>query len=68
MTTYPNSCLGQEGVTDLRKIMRDTPQDNDALYDAIDGAILRKPKGHDFEIKRAGATPAVPRTMSTTGG
>lgn len=62
------SCLGQEGVTDLRKVMRDAPQDIEALHAAIDGAILRKPKGHDFEIKRAGATPAVPRTMSTTGG
>ncbi len=62
------SCLGQNGVTDLRGVMRSVPQDTDALHDAIDGAILRKPKGHDFEIERSGAAPAVPRTMSTTGG
>jgi len=62
------SCLGQDGVTDLRKVMRETPHDNAALQAAIDGAIQRKPKGHDFEIKRPGSSAAVSRTMSTTGG
>jgi cyclic pyranopterin phosphate synthase len=62
------SCLGQNGVTDLRNIMRRAPHDMGALHGAIDGAITRKPKGHDFEIKRSGAAPAVSRIMSTTGG
>jgi cyclic pyranopterin phosphate synthase len=35
---------------------------------AIDEAIGRKPKGHDFVIERANARPAVRRHMSVTGG
>jgi cyclic pyranopterin phosphate synthase len=42
--------------------------DNAALYKAIDGAILRKPKGHDFVIERGGPRMAVSRHMSVTGG
>jgi cyclic pyranopterin phosphate synthase len=38
------------------------------LSDAIDAAIARKPKGHDFVIERRGAKPAVARHMSATGG
>jgi cyclic pyranopterin phosphate synthase len=42
---------------------------NDAALDAaLDEAIARKPKGHDFVIERRGARPAVPRHMSVTGG
>jgi cyclic pyranopterin phosphate synthase len=36
--------------------------------DAIDEAISRKPKGHDFIMDRRRKTPAVPRHMSVTGG
>ena len=35
---------------------------------AMDEAILRKPKGHDFVIDRRRRAPAVPRHMSVTGG
>jgi cyclic pyranopterin phosphate synthase len=35
---------------------------------AIDEAIGRKPKGHDFIIDRRHKKPAVARTMSLTGG
>jgi cyclic pyranopterin phosphate synthase len=35
---------------------------------AIDEAIGRKPKGHDFIIDRRRNTPVVARHMSTTGG
>jgi cyclic pyranopterin phosphate synthase len=35
---------------------------------AIDEAISRKPKGHDFVIDRRAQKPAVGRHMSTTGG
>jgi cyclic pyranopterin phosphate synthase len=38
------------------------------LSRAIDAAILRKPKGHDFVIERTTQRPAVARHMSVTGG
>lgn len=60
-------CLGQEDAADLRKPLR--ASDDDALLDAaIDEAIGRKPKGHDFVIDRREAAPAVGRHMSMTGG
>ena len=41
---------------------------DDALDAAIDEAIARKPKGHDFIIDRRNARPALSRHMSVTGG
>ena len=41
---------------------------NDMLDAAIDEAISRKPKGHDFVIDRRHQRPAVSRHMSVTGG
>ncbi len=61
-------CLGQEDNADLRAVMRANPDSDEALRLAIDEAILRKPKGHDFVIDRPGSAPAVPRHMSVTGG
>ncbi|HTH17487.1 MAG TPA: GTP 3',8-cyclase MoaA, partial [Magnetospirillum sp.] len=59
-------CLGQEDAVDLRAPLR--ASEGDHLIDAaIDAAIARKPKGHDFVIGR-GATPSVGRHMSVTGG
>jgi cyclic pyranopterin phosphate synthase len=60
-------CLGQEDAADLRGPLRES-DDDDLLMDALDEAILRKPKGHDFIIDRRRASPAVPRHMSVTGG
>ena len=60
-------CLGQEDAADLRAPLRASP-DNALLSQAIDEAILRKPKGHDFVIDRRHNRPAVGRTMSLTGG
>jgi len=60
-------CLGQEDRADLRAVVR-THADDAALDAALDEAIARKPKGHDFVIERRGARPAVPRHMSVTGG
>ncbi len=60
-------CLGQEDAADLREPMR-ASESNDLLYEAIDEAIGRKPKGHDFVIERKGEGPAVGRHMSMTGG
>jgi cyclic pyranopterin phosphate synthase len=59
-------CLGQEDAADLRAAMRGSEGDA-RLEAAIDEAISRKPKGHDFVIERQ-ARPAVPRHMSVTGG
>ncbi|WEK48756.1 MAG: GTP 3',8-cyclase MoaA [Candidatus Kaistia colombiensis] len=60
-------CLGQEDATDLRAPLR--ASENDALLSAaIDEAIGRKPKGHDFVIDRDHRRPAVARHMSMTGG
>ena len=60
-------CLGQDDVADLRAVVR-AHDDDDALHAAIDEAIGRKPKGHDFVIDRRSAAPAVRRHMSVTGG
>jgi cyclic pyranopterin phosphate synthase len=59
-------CLGQDDRIDLRTPLRAGAGD-DALHDALDRAMARKPKGHDFVIERAHA-PAVARHMSVTGG
>ena len=60
-------CLGQDDAADLRAPLR-ASSDNAELSEAIDRAILRKPKGHDFIIDRNGSRPAVARHMSVTGG
>jgi cyclic pyranopterin phosphate synthase len=60
-------CLGQEDAADLRTPLRADPTDA-ALMDAVDEAIGRKPKGHDFVIDRRHRAPAVSRHMSVTGG
>jgi len=60
-------CLGQEDAADLRAPLR-SGDDGTALMDAIDEAIGRKPKGHDFVIDRRRRGPAVSRHMSVTGG
>jgi len=60
-------CLGQEDAADLRGPMR-ASESNDLLYAAMDNAIARKPKGHDFVIDRRTKQPAVGRHMSHTGG
>ena len=60
-------CLGQDDSADLRAPLR--ASSDDAVIDAaIDEAIGRKPKGHDFIIDRRHNKPAVARQMSLTGG
>ena len=51
-------CLGQEDAADLRKPLR-ASEGNEALFNAIDEAIGRKPKGHDFIIDRRHRRPAL---------
>jgi cyclic pyranopterin phosphate synthase len=60
-------CLGQEDAADLRKPLR-ASEGNNLLFAAIDEAIARKPKGHDFIIDRRHKRPALARHMSVTGG
>ena len=60
-------CLGQDDQADLRRVLRAGCTDAD-LRDAIEEAIGRKPKGHDFIIDRRHNRPAVARHMSVTGG
>ncbi len=59
-------CLGQEDKVDLMPLLRDYPDDNTPLIEAILDAMQIKPKGHDFDLRRA--EPAVVRFMSHTGG
>jgi GTP 3',8-cyclase len=60
-------CLGQNDAADLRHPLR--ASESDELLDAaIDEAITRKPRGHDFVIDRRHQRPALPRHMSMTGG
>ena len=60
-------CLGQEDAADLRTPLR-ASEGNALLNAAIDEAISRKPKGHDFVIDRRHQRPALARHMSVTGG
>jgi len=64
-------CLGQEDAADLREPLRASESDEPVVR-AIQNAIARKPKGHDFVIERAKngdrQSPAVGRHMSVTGG
>jgi cyclic pyranopterin phosphate synthase len=60
-------CLGQEDAADLRKPLR-ASEGNDLLHAAVEEAIARKPKGHDFIIDRRHQRPALARHMSVTGG
>jgi cyclic pyranopterin phosphate synthase len=60
-------CLGQEDAADLRTPLR-ASEANGLLDLAIEEAITRKPKGHDFIIDRRHQRPALSRHMSVTGG
>ncbi|MEE2745768.1 MAG: GTP 3',8-cyclase MoaA [Pseudomonadota bacterium] len=59
-------CLGQDDCADLKTPLRQNNSEA-SIMNAIDNAILRKPKGHDFIIDRS-SQPAVHRHMSVTGG
>ncbi|WCK68777.1 GTP 3',8-cyclase MoaA [Agrobacterium tumefaciens] len=60
-------CLGQEDAADLRSVLRAGESDH-GLQAAINDAITRKPKGHDFIIDSGHNRPSVGRHMSVTGG
>ncbi|MDR3539159.1 MAG: GTP 3',8-cyclase MoaA [Acetobacteraceae bacterium] len=60
-------CLGQDDAADFRSVLRDGSSDAE-LEEAIQAAIARKPKGHDFIIDRRQERPSIARHMSVTGG
>jgi cyclic pyranopterin phosphate synthase len=60
-------CLGQEDAADLRTPLRANGSDA-LLEEAINEAISRKPKGHDFVIDRNHQEGVKPRHMNVTGG
>ena len=59
-------CLGQEDKIELMPLLRESPHDDAPLIAAILDSMRVKPKGHDFDLRRA--EPAVVRFMSHTGG
>ena len=61
-------CLGQEDMADLRAPLRNNPNDDAPLQEAIRASIGLKPKGHDFDYSRQKADGQVTRHMSHTGG
>lgn len=60
-------CLGQDDDADLRAPLRASEGD-ELLHAAIDEAIGRKPKSHEFVIEPGNGGPALSRHMSMTGG
>jgi cyclic pyranopterin phosphate synthase len=59
-------CLGQEDKVDLMPLLRENPYNDKPIIEAIINSMRVKPKGHDFDLRRA--EPAVVRFMSHTGG
>ena len=59
-------CLGQEDKIELMPLLRAHPHDEAPIIQAIQNSMRVKPKGHDFDLRRA--APAVVRFMSHTGG
>jgi GTP 3',8-cyclase len=57
-------CLGQDDHVDLRSALRS----GNMLDAALDDALRTKPEKHDFQIDAPGASPALSRHMSVTGG
>jgi cyclic pyranopterin phosphate synthase len=60
-------CLGQDDRVDLRQAVRASSSDA-LLNEAIDLAMRRKPRGHEFVIEHRRQLPILGRHMSMTGG
>ena len=58
VAVIPTVAVRKRGLDELKS----------ALDAALDEAVTRKPRGHDFVIDRRAAAPAVRRHMSVTGG
>jgi cyclic pyranopterin phosphate synthase len=59
------TCLGRNGVIDLRHALRKGGPG--AIDAALDDAMASKPQGHEFDVS-PGAAAAVERDMARTGG
>jgi GTP 3',8-cyclase len=59
-------CLGQDDKVELMPLLRANPNNDEPIVQAILDSMRVKPKGHDFDLRRA--APAVVRFMSHTGG
>ncbi len=59
-------CLGQDDKVELMPLLRANPNNDAPVIQAILDSMRVKPKGHDFDLRRA--EPAVVRFMSHTGG
>jgi len=59
-------CLGQDDKVELMPLLRANPNNDAPIIQAILDSMRVKPKGHDFDLRRA--EPAVIRFMSHTGG
>jgi cyclic pyranopterin phosphate synthase len=59
-------CLGQDDKIDLLPLLRNNPNEDEPIVQAILASMQIKPIGHDFDLTRA--KPAVVRFMSHTGG
>lgn len=60
-------CLGQEGEFDLRRVLRESNDDQDVIT-ALHKAVTLKPRGHDFDYSRQNIQGRMTRHMSHTGG
>lgn len=60
-------CLGQNDAADFRELMRAGAGEAE-IDAAIDDAVRRKPRGHEFRIGPRCGPPGVARRMSATGG
>ena len=58
-------CLGNEHSVDLKKVIRENPDDMKILKDTIINAMLIKPEKHEFNINEQ---PIILRHMNVTGG
>ena len=58
-------CLGQEHSSDLRRVVRANPCDDDTLRRAIMQSMQLKPRGHDFDLN---TQEVILRHMNVTGG
>ena len=58
-------CLGNEHAVDLRKVMREYPNDKNRLKNTIIDAMSIKPEKHEFDLADE---PQILRFMNMTGG
>ncbi len=63
-----HQCLGQEDEADMRAVLRNSPNSDLPVIQAIHRAIALKPKGHDFDYSREKVTGSISRHMNHTGG